>query len=104
VLTLAQACAITCADQTALACTFGSSCVDTCTGNEGMTSFPDEYDAMVACEATHLTAPNYECSDQGGPIWPAPKDGTTCENMICQWTCDDGTICDANIYARCNCG
>jgi hypothetical protein len=103
-LTLAQACTVMCSDQTSLSCTFGSSCMDTCTGNEGMTPFPEEYDAMVGCEAQHLTPSNYECSNQGGTnIWPAPKVGTTCETLICKWTCDDATICDANIYDRCGC-
>jgi hypothetical protein len=58
---------------------------------------------MIACQAAHLTAANYYCSDQGGPLAPAPNGGTTCETLICKWTCDDATFVDLNVYARCNC-
>jgi hypothetical protein len=105
-MTLAQACAIVCADQTGLSCTLGTQCMDTCVVNETMSPAPPkEYDAMIECQAAVLTSATYECSDQGGGlIWPAAKDGTTCEQAICTWTCDDGgTLADVNIFTRCGC-
>jgi hypothetical protein len=106
--TLADNCATACGDQTALSCSFGSACVAGCIGNGGPpdgTPFPEEYAAMMACQAKQLTAAQYYCStpSMGGPAQPAPAAGTACETLICKWTCDDANLVDENVYARCGC-
>jgi len=104
--TLADNCATVCGDQTSLSCTYGTSCVSGCTGiaDPGATAFPDEYAAMIACQATQLTAAQYECSTQSTSlVQPSPKASTACETLICKWTCDDGTFGDENAFARCGC-
>jgi hypothetical protein len=101
-------CTTICGDQTALSCTFGSDCVASCTGifdPDTGTMFPDEYLAMVACEAQNLASTDYYCSDQdgAGPTEPAPNPSTSCESEICAWTCDDGTFVDGSVFHRCGC-
>ena len=81
-------------------------CVNNCTGAvAGGTQYPEEYEAMIACEAQKLVTADYECSDNGPPIGtvPAPKNGTACQTEICKWTCDDATIVDVNVYTWCGC-
>jgi hypothetical protein len=102
--TLAENCATVCEAQAGLtACTFGNTCVPGCVGLAGDTEAKSEYTAMIACEAEHLTANQYVCSDQGPESWPAPVPGTECETAICAWTCADQTFVDVNIYERCGC-
>jgi len=102
--TLAENCATVCAAQAGLAaCTFGDDCVPGCLALAADTSAKDEYTAMIACEAEHLTANQYVCSDQGLTEQPAPVPGTDCETLICSWTCEDATFVDVNIYDRCGC-
>jgi hypothetical protein len=103
--TLADNCATICGDQTGLSCNYGSACVQGCTGitdPDVGTAFPEEYIAMIACQAKQLTALQYECSTQmNTQVQPAPKAGTACEALICKWTCDDGMYVDDNTVARC---
>lgn len=107
--TVAESCATICAAESGLSCALASgTCITQCTGLATDSLAPDDYPAMVACQALHLTATNYECSDQnaGSPplnIQPSPKAGTACEAQICKWTCADGLFIDANAYARCGC-
>ncbi|HEX7451528.1 MAG TPA: hypothetical protein VF294_04555 [Polyangiaceae bacterium] len=103
--TLADNCATICGDQTGLSCNYGSACVQGCMGTADPdlgTAFPDEYIAMIACQAKQLTAIQYECSTQmNTQVQPAPKAGTACEALICKFTCDDAMYVDDNIVARC---
>ncbi|HEY5377655.1 MAG TPA: hypothetical protein VIK01_28440, partial [Polyangiaceae bacterium] len=90
--TLAENCATICAAQTGLTCTFGDPCVAGCIGTadpDTGTSDVPKYEAMIACEAQHLTASDYECHDQGPSIWPGPKANTACKDAICAWTLAD---------------
>jgi hypothetical protein len=107
---LADACAAMCASQASMACSLGANCVQDCTESEAETTAPTKYDAMIACEAQNLTsASDYNCSDMGPVVpSPAPNNGTACQTVICDWTCDDGdnnptTIVDANVYGYCGC-
>ena len=92
-----------------MSCALGNTtCITQCTSLADATLAPDDYPPMVACEALHLTANNYECSDQNAGVpppinQPAPKAGTQCETLICKWTCADGVFVDPNVSARCGC-
>jgi hypothetical protein len=110
--TVAESCATICAAEAGLNCALASiTCIEQCNNLATGTLAPDEYPPMVQCEALHLTASNYECSDQNAGLpppappnpQPAPKAGTQCETLICKWTCADGALVDPNVYARCNC-
>lgn len=105
--TLAQDCATVCDAQAGLACSFGNQCVAGCLGiadPQVGTTVPDEYTAMIKCQAAALTATNYECSTQSNTmVQPSPKAATSCETLICKFTCDDAMYVDENIYARCGC-
>ncbi|MEO7036043.1 MAG: hypothetical protein ABI548_19045 [Polyangiaceae bacterium] len=105
--TLAQDCATVCGAQTGLTCSYGDTCVLSCLGvvdPQAGTAVPDEYTAMIKCQAATLTAANYGCSTQmSNMVQPSPKAGTGCETLICKYTCDDGTLVDDNIVARCGC-
>jgi hypothetical protein len=114
---IATACATQCTAQSGLSCNWPSQnydcltevCLDpvTPTGTaptaEGC---EDGYVAMTLCLAG-LAANQWECSDQGGVLWPAPVAGTDCEPAVCAWTCCErvggGLLYDLNILARCNC-
>ncbi|MEO8904449.1 MAG: hypothetical protein ABI488_18910 [Polyangiaceae bacterium] len=104
--TLAQDCATVCGGQAALSCHYDM-CEATCLGifdPQLGTMVPDEYTAMIKCQAATLTASNYECSTQANTmVQPSPKAGTSCETLICKFTCDDGMFVDENIIARCGC-
>ena len=102
--TLAQNCAAVCAAEAGLSCPLAD-CVNNCTGGGLATEFVTEYEEMTACQAKHLVAADYKCSDQGPPpdLKPFPKADTTCETLICKFTCLDQTIVDIDALGRCGC-
>jgi len=107
--TLEENCTAVCAAQSTLTCSFGVNCVTACEVTATDPDFPTNdipgYEKMIACEAKNLTTvSSYECSEQGGPIWPAPKNNTTCNASICAWACADMSgAADPNVVARCAC-
>jgi hypothetical protein len=119
-MTLEQACAIQCEAQkdltvsTAGAGGAGDSCYDAelceffctepITGTDWPTSCPDEYVAMVECEA-QLKPDEWYCSDLGDEVYvPGPTAGTACEQEICAWTCCDQSVFTLpDVVERCNC-
>jgi hypothetical protein len=118
-MSVPEACATQCQAQEDLtlgAAGAGVSCYDPdckliCTDpvaeqSEWATPCPDEYIAMVQCEAL-LTPDEWYCSDLGfDDIYvPAPIAGTDCEEQICAWTCcDQSEITLPDLYDRCHCG
>jgi hypothetical protein len=126
--TLAEACATSCdPSHTVATCTSTlNECVAQCTAYPGQVqqsvdadpplispadaaTLNSEYLALVRCMATHLTATSqYICADPGTMVSKtSPAASTVCEDELCKWTCDDGTIgtfgADANMFARCGC-
>src|SRR4029079_18301798 len=106
--TLAENCASVCSDQAAPSCV-PSACASDCvaTGSDPTfgTDAPDQYAAMLACEAQHLTASDYVCSSgNGGPVIPIPKPNTACKTQICAWACADMTgAVDPGLLGSCTC-
>jgi len=108
VATFEENCATVCAAQAALDCSLAANCVSDCTGHldpDFGTDVPDEYRAMIACQAQKLTAANYLCVDQGPPAnqkLPFAAAATACEASICKYTCDDMSgLIDTAAHDRC---
>lgn len=104
-LTIAQACAASCQDQTALAC--DNACTASCIGLNGDTSAPDEYLALIRCQATQLGPNDYVCREQpsfpNAPDMPGLDWNGPCETELCAWTCLDGTFVDEDTFGHCGC-
>jgi len=112
-MTLAQACAKNCALASGVpSCsTTTTECEQNCMTTYNNTSAvnPDlgrQYTAMMICIATNLTAYDYVCAKPNSPLneW-SPGPGTPCENLICDWNCNDATFgnFDPWVDIRCCC-
>jgi lysophospholipase L1-like esterase len=101
-LTLQQACAATCASQTATACHTGTcqaDCEKAATATLGFGTFcTGQYTAMEQCEAS-LSGDKWTCSsDENVPI---PIDGQ-CTQTVCDWACcATDLLVPSDIWARC---
>lgn len=106
-LTLEQACAAVCQDQSGLGC-YANTCADDCVFAAGDTDAPDEFAALVQCEAAQLGSGDYECYNQpsfpAAPPVPGASYQTPCQTELCAFTCTD-TIGYAveNTYIDCGC-
>jgi hypothetical protein len=65
------------------------------------------YTDMMICVATNFTSSDqFVCAKPDRPLnkW-SPGPGTTCEDLICNWNCDDGTLgnFDPWVDIRCAC-
>ena len=83
-------------------------CVSSCVGAgqpDVGTDAPNEYAAMIACQAAQLTSANYICSDQPLPDddVPGPAVNTACDAAICAWSCLDNlySFLDQNMRTHC---
>jgi hypothetical protein len=113
-MTLAQACTKNCALASGVpnCSTTTTECEQNCMTTYDNTSAVNPvlgqyYTAMMICIATNLTAYDYVCAKPDRPLnkW-SPGPGTTCEQQICDWNCDDGTTGDFDpwVQIRCCCG
>ncbi len=104
-LTIPQACAATCQDQSGLAC--DNQCTASCIGLSTDTLAPDEYAALIRCQAAELGPSDYICREQ--PSFPSAPDmagldwNGPCETELCAWTCLDGTFVDEETFGHCGC-
>jgi lysophospholipase L1-like esterase len=101
-LTLQQACAATCATQTATTChtdTCQADCETAASATLGFGTFcTAQYTAMEQCEAS-LSGDKWTCSsDENVPI---PVEGQ-CTDTVCTWACcATDLIVPSDIWARC---
>ena len=107
-----QACKALCALHAAstLNCK-SASCENDCSATVVYADFPDEFLAMIQCEATSLTPADFYCSDWA--LWPASMTGlaptviaspkSACFDEICASTCDESSYYDGNVCVACGC-
>lgn len=112
-MTLAQACTNNCtlASGVPNCSTTTTECEQNCmtTYNNTSAVYPilgQQYTAMMICIANLNDAYDYVCAkpDRALNKW-SPGPGTTCEDLICQWSCSDGTLgnIDPLVVIRCCC-
>jgi hypothetical protein len=120
-MTLAQACTKACALASGLpSCsTTTTQCEQNCLTTYDNTSavgaelgldLGQKYTAMMICIATnHTSAYDYTCATPNRPISPLNNwlvgNDSTCEGLICDWTCNDETNgnIDPLVHIRCIC-
>src|SRR5262245_12732898 len=104
---LAELCEKTCADQAPLACAFkDDACATSCNALPQDLEAPNQYLAMLRCQAENLGPADYTClaMDPDPVIWPAPVADTSCEPQICAWYCRESTLWgNSAVYYRCDC-
>jgi hypothetical protein len=112
-MTLAQACTKNCALASGVpnCSTTTTECEQNCMTTYNNTSAinPDlgqQYTAMMICIAANFAAYDYVCAKPNSPLnrW-SPGPYTTCEDLICNWNCDDATHGDIDPWVdiRCIC-
>jgi hypothetical protein len=112
-MTLAEACTKNCALASGVpnCSTTTTECEQNCMTTYNNTSAvnPDlgrQYTAMMICIATNLTAYDDVCAKPNSPLnkW-SPGPYTTCEDLICNWNCNDATHGDMDPWVdiRCCC-
>jgi hypothetical protein len=103
--TIAQVCQSICAAQAGLACA-KTACQAECQvlGTESGT--PDDYEAMIRCEASKISSAGYYCADEGAIDVPAPLENSGCKTEVCAWTCNPETLVGqtGEVAAYCGCG
>jgi formylglycine-generating enzyme required for sulfatase activity len=114
-MTLTEACAKNCALASGLptCSTTTTECEQNCITTFDNTSAIEldlgrQYKEMMICIATNFTSSNqFDCAkpDRALNKW-SPGPGSTCEDRICEWSCDDGTFGDFDswVVLRCGCG
>jgi hypothetical protein len=111
-MTLAEACAKNCALASGLpgCSTTTTECEQNCMTTYDNTSAVNldlgrQYTAMMICIATNLTsAYDYVCAKPNRPLnkW-SPGPYTTCEDLICNWNCDDATLGNFDPWVAIRC-
>jgi hypothetical protein len=111
-MTLAQACTTVCALASGVpSCsTTTTECEQNCMTTYDNTSavaldLGRQYTAMMVCIATNLTSVyDYVCAKPNSPLnkW-SPGPYSTCEDLICNWNCDDATYGDMDPWVDMRC-
>ena len=135
-MTLAEACTRNCALAGGLptCSTTTTECVQNCMATYDNTSaegarwgygleLGQQYADMMICVATNFTSSaDFVCAKQNSPTSPlnkwapvlGPSTDSPCEQLICEWACDDGCLLDCNdsthgdvdpwLWLSCGCG